>query len=1114
MSGGKPRGKRPPDGETSRRRFGLTFVGSALIAAVLTYLVFNAVVYGQVSVSSVGGFQVNIGEASGEGLYIYPAAGDSSNCPDTRAGNDPDPKVGEEVLPQVFLEVDNAVVPKDEDLELTKDIDIPDVVPGTAGFRISLTRNTSAVTQDLSLGDVTVGLTEVTADEITLKGGGTTDLLIDDDFRGNSQGNSLSDYPNQAVAGDQIFGDPNRGSFLADPGGVLTVEGAIGGTVDIQNAEATGHFLSFGALDNLREFQLDIEYISDESNLNVGGDTCANPTIRGSTLLPLIESTNNPDPGNQLSVDVTVQNPGADSINGYVNLYLQGRQLDSQSVSFSSGPSTKSVTLTGTANGPEDFYTATVNTTEFSGGNGEQFGETTEEVAVGAPPNVDVTITGNTSPSIEGNPIDVTADLTNNGDITADQQVNLNILSGGTSYESGVDSVDINLAGGGSTTETFTWNTEVGDAGNFQAEVSTNKNSDTTGVTVQSNQPTFDVAIDNTNEPVAEGEILEVTATVDNVGAVSGTQFVTLTARNTTALFREEVDNKSITLSGGSSTTQTFQWQTQAGDKDNSTYTAIVASDDDSESVANQKVGNGDDYAVSNVQQSSVSSVSGSESGNLVEGDTVTVSFDVTNNGDLGRDQTATLDIDNGVGQVDTTTVNVAPGNTQTFSMSWNTNVGDGGNGQTGTDYTATVTVPDDIGGPGTGTTNLNVEERVGDLAVVQGGSDVRFGQNTANNNIQVGTPNSNGGGTPINVVNNAVKADVQIENNGNFEADGEARLRSFDTSGVLASANNSDFPLGPGETTTVTPADGLQYTPQKDSNGGGITTSDINDEDGNTDDDDVTIVAYNLDDNNDNRVFGFESYDAVKPFFDVSSMSVENGESTDIIDATYDVENLGNVQDTQEITFDADGSQRDSTTFSLSSGGTVTADTLDWNNPSENSLSSGDPRLRGNYNDYSGTVSSERDSASDTFQVIDGAIVVANINVPNLDDGGGGTSGTVNYDAGNPGFGSASATVTEDTSLRGSSTSNFISLNAGGTSSESFGTGTCGSGDYGDYSASVTGADGGGSGNAGSSVSGSDSCDDETGTGPFPVISLFIVWLIRSIKKLRGGDEKEKADA
>jgi hypothetical protein len=97
--------------------------------------------------------------------------------------------------------------------------------------------------------------------------------------------------------------------------------------------------------------------------------------------------------------------------------------------------------------------------------------------------------------------------------------------------------------------------------------------------TVSSATAQFDVAIASTTSPVAPGDELGVTATVDNTGGAQGTQTITLDINNGVG----QVDSASVTLSAGGSTTQTLSWVVPSG-QTKQDYQATVASADDSAS--------------------------------------------------------------------------------------------------------------------------------------------------------------------------------------------------------------------------------------------------------------------------------------------------------------------------------------------------------------------------------------------------------------------------------------------------------------------------------------------------------------------------------------------------
>ena len=78
----------------------------------------------------------------------------------------------------------------------------------------------------------------------------------------------------------------------------------------------------------------------------------------------------------------------------------------------------------------------------------------------------------------------------------------------------------------------------------------------------------FVVTITGTNSPIEEGQTLRVDAEIENTGSGDGTRFVALERNGT------EQDNRTVALGSGATTTETFTWDTTAGDS--GSYTAAV----------------------------------------------------------------------------------------------------------------------------------------------------------------------------------------------------------------------------------------------------------------------------------------------------------------------------------------------------------------------------------------------------------------------------------------------------------------------------------------------------------------------------------------------------------
>jgi PGF-CTERM protein len=179
----------------------------------------------------------------------------------------------------------------------------------------------------------------------------------------------------------------------------------------------------------------------------------------------------------------------------------------------------------------------------------------------------------------------------------------------------------------------------------------------------------FAVTIDSTNSPVQEGEILEVTATVENTGDYSDTQDITLTVGG------KQRDMTQVALDPGEKRTVTLDWATSSGDAGE--YTANVSSDDDFDTTAVSV--NGPSYFQVDIN---------STNSPVTENDTVAVEAIIENTGDQTDNQKINLSIDGKV--VDNATVALDPGASQSRTLNWQTESGDAG------DHQASVESEDD----------------------------------------------------------------------------------------------------------------------------------------------------------------------------------------------------------------------------------------------------------------------------------------------------------------------------------------------------------------------------------------------------------------------------------
>jgi len=293
----------------------------------------------------------------------------------------------------------------------------------------------------------------------------------------------------------------------------------------------------------------------------------SNNIIPGKTEVTFTHTIRNIAPGATDVIDIVVH----EALGGDCN--LNDPELMRKSVEAPGPYENSTISVSGTlpAMGQESMVCITIDsqTEEFTTGRWGTNKSNTERLTFANPPNFSVNIQSTNSPTA-GDSLSVEARIENTGDKAATQQVELNVDGLGS------DSTQVQLDGGESSTETFTVGTGSGNAGSYTAEVSSDDDHESTGVTVQE-QPdpaNFRVDIQSTNAPITAGETLSVDARIENTGEDSGTQTVELDAGGLGS------DSSTVTLSGGDSTTRAFSVGTESGDA--GSYTIEVSSDDDS----------------------------------------------------------------------------------------------------------------------------------------------------------------------------------------------------------------------------------------------------------------------------------------------------------------------------------------------------------------------------------------------------------------------------------------------------------------------------------------------------------------------------------------------------
>ena len=181
-----------------------------------------------------------------------------------------------------------------------------------------------------------------------------------------------------------------------------------------------------------------------------------------------------------------------------------------------------------------------------------------------------VSVESTNSPVTEGEDVRVDVTVTNAGEDSGSQAVFLEVPELGDNAE------PVSIDGGSSETVSLGLPTELGDAGEYTAEVRTNDDTEEVEFEVEARQPGIDVSILDTNSPVTEGETLTVEARVSNPGEESGRGTVTAEVAGSSL----ESDTQRFSLAGGAEAAKRFSIPTESGDAGEYTVTVAVGTHD------------------------------------------------------------------------------------------------------------------------------------------------------------------------------------------------------------------------------------------------------------------------------------------------------------------------------------------------------------------------------------------------------------------------------------------------------------------------------------------------------------------------------------------------------
>ncbi|ELZ21625.1 DUF7282 domain-containing protein [Natrinema limicola] len=248
------------------------------------------------------------------------------------------------------------------------------------------------------------------------------------------------------------------------------------------------------------------------------------------------------------------------------------------------------------------------------------------------------------SPVVQGDPLEVDAEIENVGGEDGTQTVSLAI------DETVVNETDVSLEPGENRTVSFTADTADLEPGEYPISVATeNETAEATITVTEPGEPaTFGVSIDGTNSPVIPGEPLAVEATLENVGDRAGTQDIEIAVGGTAG------ETTSVTLGPDESRTITLNYET--ADLEPGEYPLTVSTANETAETT---------VTVEQPATFTIANVTAPETGQ--PGDEVTVSATIENTGDREGTQTVIYAIDEQV--IDESSVTLAAGETTTISF-------------------------------------------------------------------------------------------------------------------------------------------------------------------------------------------------------------------------------------------------------------------------------------------------------------------------------------------------------------------------------------------------------------------------------------------------------------
>jgi len=458
-----------------------------------------------------------------------------------------------------------------------------------------------------------------------------------------SQGDILAvtaDVPDEAVAGESVtvaYSAENTGTDSVTQDITFSVDGTVQNTTNVTvagGATFNGTFSYETGSADVPELSLEVASEDDAATRTVAVLSPAEFVVN------ITDAPADVAAGENLTASYEVTNAGDAAATQTVEFSVNGTVENTTTVTLDGGETFTSAFTYPTGSADIPAVAAAVSTADD-----------TDSQAVGVlePAEFVVNITALEEAVVAGETVTAEYEVENTGGAGATRNVTF-AVNGTTEGTAAVT-----LDGGETVAGNFSYQTGSADAPAVAVTVSTPDDSATGTVTVS--EPAFlDVTLTAVEEAVVAGETVTAEYEVTNTGDIEATQTVEFTvngsAENTTT----------VTLGGGETATGAFSYDTSEVDTPGIEVAVSSANDTATE-------------AVTVLSPAAFAVTLTAVDQEVVEGDTVTVEYEVTNTGDIEATQTVEFTVDGGV--ENTTTVTLGGGDTSTGAFSYQTGSGD-----------------------------------------------------------------------------------------------------------------------------------------------------------------------------------------------------------------------------------------------------------------------------------------------------------------------------------------------------------------------------------------------------------------------------------------------------